>query len=131
MEDAIQQGEVVFSRRPAPDGLAGAGVGAGVTLRPSSVVSPQASFYVKMEDVVIYDDDGNLGTTGDQVLANGSIEFEPTVDFRLRIRDGDRRHVVHGRCQETADLEFEVKLAAIADRRKSRSATRSTCRRSS
>jgi len=75
LEDAIQQGEVVFSQRLTPEGLAVQELAPGVTLQPSSVVSPQAAFYLEINDVVIYDGDGNPCTTNDQVVANGSIEF--------------------------------------------------------
>lgn len=113
LEDAIQQGEVVFSRRLTPEGLAAQELAQGVTLRPSSVVSPQAAFYLEINDVVIYDDDGNPGTTKDQVLANGSIEFEPTLNFSLIIRQGVIEHLQFTvDARETADLKLEAKLAA-------------------
>jgi hypothetical protein len=77
---------------------------------PAAVVSPAASFYVKFEDAVVYDDDGNPATTNDQVLASGSIELEPTVDFRLRIQDWEIEDLYFAlTAQETAALNFEVK----------------------
>ncbi len=81
--------------------------------------------------MVIYDDDGDLSTTGDQMLANGSIEFEPTLDFSLRIRQGVIEHMQFTiNARETADLELEAKLAALRERRKSCSANRSICKHS-
>ena len=69
---------------------------------------------MEMKDVVIYDDDGDLSTTGDQVLANGSIEFEPTLDFSLRIRQGVIEYMQFTiDARETADLELEARLAAF------------------
>ncbi len=113
LEDAIQQGEVVFSQRLTPEGLAVQELAPGVTLQPSSVVSPQAAFYLEINDVVIYDGDGNPGTTNDQVVANGSIEFEPTLNFDLRIYQGKIEHLQFTvDARETADLEIEAKLAA-------------------
>jgi len=113
LEDAIQQGEVVFSRRLTPEGPAAQELAPGVTLRPSSAVLPQAAFYLEINDVVIYDDDGNPGTTNDQVLANGSIEFEPTLNFDLLIQQGAIEHLQFTvDARETADLEIEAKLAA-------------------
>lgn len=113
LEDAIQQGEVVFSRRLSPEGLAAQELAPGVTLRPSSAVSPQAAFYLEINDVVIYDGDGNPGTTNDQVLVNGSIEFEPTLNFDLRIQQGKIEHLQFTvDARETANLEIEAKLAA-------------------
>ena len=111
LEDAIQQGEVYVSQRLSPTNSQALQIAPGVTLMPASVVSPDGSFYVKIKDVVVYDDDGNPATTNDQVLANGSIEFEPMVDFRLRIQNGEIRELYFAAiAQETANLEFEMKL---------------------
>ena len=111
LEDAIQQGEVYVNQRLSPTNAQAVEIAPGITLMPSSVVSPDASFYVKMEDVVVYDDDGNLSTKDDQVVANGSIEFAPTVDFRLLIRDWEIEELYFAaNAQETAELEFETKL---------------------
>jgi hypothetical protein len=77
LEDAIQQGEVYVSQRLSPTNTQALEIAPGVTLMPASAVSPDISFYVKFDDTVVYDGDGNLTTTDDEVLANGSIEFEP------------------------------------------------------
>lgn len=62
-----------------------------------------------MEDVVVYDD-GNLSTKDDQVVANGSIEFAPTVEFRLPIRNWEIEELYFAaNAQETAELRFETK----------------------
>ena len=82
LEDAIEQGEIIFSRQLSPVGMQAQELAPGVTLRPSPLVSPAVIFYIEMQDAVIYDDDGNLSTKGDQVVANGSIEFEPTLELR-------------------------------------------------
>ena len=111
LEDAIQQGEVYVNQRLSPTNAQAVEIAPGVTLMPSSVVAPDASFYVKMEDVVVYDDDGNPATKNDQVVANGSIEFAPTVDFRLLIRDWEIEELYFAaNAHETAELEFETKL---------------------
>lgn len=113
LEDAIQQGEVIFSRRLTSEGLAAQDLAPGVTLQPSSAMSPQAAFYLEINDVVIHDDDGNPGTTNDQVVANGSIEFEPTLNFSLLIRQGAIEYLQFTvDARETADLEIEARLAA-------------------
>ena len=118
LEDAIQQGEIVFSRRLSPAGLVAHHLAPGVTLRLASAVSPQAAFYLEIRDVVIYDGDGNPGTTNDQVLANGSIEFEPTLNFSLLIRQGVIEHMQFTvDARETADLEIEAQLAAAGLRK--------------
>jgi hypothetical protein len=110
LEDAVQQGEFSISKKLSPTNLQAEELSPGVTLMPKSMVSPNSSFYAKIEDVVVFDLDGNLATTGDQVLAKGSIEFEPTVDFRVRERDWEIEEVYFGvTIQETAALDFEAK----------------------
>jgi hypothetical protein len=54
LEDAIQQGKVYVSQRLSPAGMQAQELAPEVTLRPSSVVSPQAAFYIEMKDVAIY-----------------------------------------------------------------------------
>ena len=99
------------NQRLSPTNTQALEIAPGVTLMPSSVVSPDASFYVKMEDVVVYDDDGNPTTTNDQVVANGSIDLAPIVDFRLLIRNWEVEEMYFAaNTQETANLEFETKL---------------------
>ena len=111
LEDAIQQGEINLNQRLSPTNTQAIQIAPGVTLLPASIVSPAASFYVKFDDAVVYDDDGNPATTDDQVLASGSIELEPTVDFRLRIQDWEIEDLYFAlTAQETAALNFEVKL---------------------
>ena len=83
---------------------------------PASVVSPDASFYVKIEDMIVYDDDGNLATKSDQVVANGSIEFEPTVDFRLRIRNWQVEELYLQLTPRRLQTGVRDQAAEIADR---------------
>ena len=45
------------------------------------------SFFFDIKDVVLYDKDGNLGTTYDQIKANGSLELAPGFDFDLIVKD--------------------------------------------
>jgi formylglycine-generating enzyme required for sulfatase activity len=111
LEDAIQQGEVYVSQQLSPTNTQALQIALGVTLMPAAVAAPDISFFVKIEDVVVYDDDGNPATTNDQVVANGSIDFAPTVDFRLLIRDWEIEELYFAaNTQETAELEFETKL---------------------
>ena len=57
-------------------------------LRPASLTMPDAAFFLEIKDVVLVDEDGNLSMTDDQIVANGSIEFEPEVHFLERIGNG-------------------------------------------
>ncbi len=83
LEEAIQQGEVHLSRVLTPEDV------------QDSLLLPGASmlefapdeFYLQLNDVVLYDEDGNHNTTNDQITANGSITLDPSFDFDMRIRD--------------------------------------------
>ena len=44
-----------------------------------------ASLYVELEDVVLYDQDGNPSTQTDRILANGVIELTPSLTFEIAI----------------------------------------------
>ena len=111
LEDAIEQGEISISRPLTPGDVQLGELAPGITLMPASVTAPQAAFYLEFQDAVIYDQDGDLGTKSDQVLANGSIEFEPTLDFSMRIEKATVESLYFGvAAKETADLKFETKL---------------------
>ncbi len=45
------------------------------------------NFSLTLDDVILFDADGNLSTTGDQVVANGSISFDVNYDFDFNIGD--------------------------------------------
>jgi len=47
-----------------------------------------ASFAASINDVVLYDADGNLVTSDNQVRASGSFSFSPSVELVLEIRKG-------------------------------------------
>lgn len=54
----------------------------GVSLRQAPATN---EFAVTLDDVVLYDFDGNTNTTNDQIKANGSLTFRVTLDFKLEI----------------------------------------------
>jgi formylglycine-generating enzyme required for sulfatase activity len=111
LEDAIQQGEININQVLTPQITQSVQLAPGVTLMPSSMNAPNVSFYFKLENFLVYDDDGNLNTKSDQVLANGSVEISPELHFSLQIRDGQLESLYFTTgATETADLNFETKL---------------------
>jgi hypothetical protein len=111
LEDAIQQGEVNYSEHLSASGMQPVALAPGVTLMPTSSLSPAATFYVQINEVVIYDDDGNPATTNDQIRANGSVEFDPIVNFHLVVQDWTIEHLsFRVDAHETANLEFETRV---------------------
>jgi hypothetical protein len=85
LENAMQQGEAHVSQALTPSQIQSARYSEGVALVRRSPAAQDATFYLEIKDVVLYDDDGNPATTNDQVLANGSIEVEPTLNFDFRL----------------------------------------------
>lgn len=82
LEDAIQQGVGQIDHTLTPAEVISSTQTKGVTLEMDSRPLRQASFHLDLNDVVLYDDDGDPGTTDDQIVANGSITFEQRFFFR-------------------------------------------------
>jgi hypothetical protein len=73
-------------------------------------------FFVELNDVVLYDDDGNPATTDDQIKVDGSIGLQPSIDFDLDI-DSSRitRLAFTTQASETTEitLHSEVELFSL------------------
>jgi formylglycine-generating enzyme required for sulfatase activity len=118
LEDAIESGEAQTSHVLTPDQIQGGAQIRGVFL----VKAPQLQddFYFTLDDVVLYDNDGNLGTKGDQITANGSIRLAPRFNFSLKVRDFQLEKLTFTvGANETAELEVksEVEIGHIARER--------------
>ena len=118
LEEAIESGTAQISHVLTPDQIQRGMVARGVSL----AVAPQLEdeFYFTLEDVVLYDDDGNLGTEYDQITADGSIRLAPGFDFRLVVDDfllEELSFVLD--TKETVELEIkcEVDLLAIEEKK--------------
>ncbi len=85
IEEAIQQGEVAVSQALSPADAASATFADGV--QPMDTNPMSGSIYLQLNDVVLYDDDGNGTTTNDQITANGIVSLEPKLDFKLKVQD--------------------------------------------
>jgi hypothetical protein len=114
LEDAIQMGSVHISQVLTPDQIQRGMQAKGVTL----VEAPESlgEFFFTLEDVVLYDDDGNLSTTNDQIRADGSIQLEPGFDFNLVVEYRELKELAFTTsAQETAEIKLkaEVELASI------------------
>jgi len=112
LEDAIEQGGFSISRQLTPADVQGGYMAPGVSLQAGSNL-PNA-FFFEIEDVVLYDHDGNRNTTDDQVNANGSLELAPTFDFGLLVEHWTlQRMEVVLRADEVADLEIVAEAEII------------------
>jgi len=81
LEEAIESAQVSVDQSLRPTDIQHATQLAGVSL-----IQPQGEvFSYTLTDVVLYDADGNLNTTSDQVKANGLINLDIGYEFDLDI----------------------------------------------
>ena len=86
LEEAIEQGSIRLRRTFTPaDVQQGAFQAQGVQLLGSEVSGQGTKFLIRLEDMVLYDRDGNQSTRDDQVRANGMLEFEPSISLDIDI----------------------------------------------
>ncbi len=130
LEDAISEGTVLLDRDLGPDDVAARAPGqtGGLvpqrreieSLQPELMAEPQMlTFYV--DDLVLYDADGDPETTADQLMADGSIGVGVGFDFSLGISGGQVRHfrtVVQAREEVELTLHLDVPLGEEFQREK-------------
>jgi hypothetical protein len=85
LEEAIAQGEVNFSQSLDPGDIQDSTLVAGTTLNMSPEVVEGMSFNYNLNNVILYDADGNTGTTYDQVKANGRVALNTDINFSYKI----------------------------------------------
>ena len=108
LEEAIESGSAQVSHSLTPDQVQASTQLMGVRL--ATAADLQDDFYLKLEDVVLYDHDGNLDTKHDQILANGSIRLKPDLDFSLRVQHFELQELSFvASAEETAKIEIEAK----------------------
>ena len=87
LEDAIESGTIEVARvLTASDIQSASALIEGIALKTHSAISEaDGVLHVDMNNVVLYDEDGNLGTTDDQIRANGAIDIDPGFDFKIEM----------------------------------------------
>jgi len=85
LEEAIQDGSVFIQETLSPEQVTSLNALPGVTMLPTNERAP-LTFTFQIDDVVLYDLDGDLSTDHDQVLASGFIEFDMAFISYLRMR---------------------------------------------
>jgi formylglycine-generating enzyme required for sulfatase activity len=114
LEDAIESGEIHLSRVLTPDQVQTRMQIEGVAL--ATVRGVEDSFSLTIENVVLYDEDGDLGTKDDQITADGSVRLEPSFDFGLKVRDFQLEELsfTMGATQRAElEIKYEVDLPTI------------------
>ena len=115
LEEAVQDGSAYLSDVLDPAKITSMTALPGVSMAP---VSPDSklTFYFEVNDVVLYDLDGNLTTTYDQIKANGSIEFDLSYELYLNIEWFQLKNLTFAQnqtLQDTIEIVAEVELPII------------------
>lgn len=106
LDEAIQQGEVNYTQslnllKAQPNFQA-----PGVQLIRTAAV-PR----LNLTNVVVYDRDGNTNTKNDQILANGFVEFQPTINFSMKVQNWKLQNLTFTTTgNENAQLKLEYKF---------------------
>jgi len=112
LEEAIESGEAHVSQTLTPGQIQAGMQLQGVTLAASQL---EDEFYFKLEDVVLYDDDGDPDTTSDQIKADGSIQLEPGFDFSLVVRHWRLEELSFTTsAKETTELEIKSEFDLVS-----------------
>lgn len=83
LEEAVEEGTLEFTKTLLPSDKSSFKSLEGVTLTEGKAFN----FSYQLENVVLYDADGNTSTTDDQVIANGYIDFNSSFDFKLKTKN--------------------------------------------
>ena len=85
LEEAYQQVSVNIQQTLTPANLQGFTAIPGVKLVKSPDGANVGDFNFQLNNAVLFDEDNDLSTTDDQVVANGSLVFSPNYEFRLKV----------------------------------------------
>jgi len=114
LDEALQQGELHVTKALSPSQITRAEIGNGVIVSERFPETQTATVYFEIKDVVLYDDDGNSQTTNDQVLANGSIEVTPILNFDMQVKDFQLKQLYFAvDTQEKVKIEIESKITLL------------------
>jgi hypothetical protein len=120
LEDVLRSGTIQLSKALAASDIQGQSArveeipGTGdfrdQMVEPESVSDAEMIMFYA-DDVVVYDEDGNLGTDDDQILADGSIGVGTRFDFTLGLDGGGVRYLRSVvTTSQSAELTFHVEV---------------------
>lgn len=119
LEEAIQDGETEYSleltqskmnKKPAATKTL-----KGVKLLEQAEKKDKSfNFNLSLDDVVIYDDDGNENTTNDQIMFNGYVNFNTEFKVKIKINNWKLDYFLfQNTSTEEANLELSTTLLSL------------------
>jgi hypothetical protein len=85
IEDAYEQLSINVEQVVTPENLQAFTDIPGVKMIQSPDGVNDINFRFELSNVILYDQDGNPDTTGDQIVVNGFLSFSPTYVYRLLV----------------------------------------------
>jgi len=117
LEESIQDGTSFLMESLQPTQVNSMVALNGVSMVESDINNP-LTFYFEVEDVVLYDHDGNPSTTNDQIRADGSIEFDMEFIFYLDMQGSQvRRFSLTNKnsLSDTLEIYAEIELLSLEE----------------
>jgi hypothetical protein len=114
LEDAIEQADINVSKDLTQEINTANPLKPGVSIQN---MQPMAggSFFINMDNVVLYDADGDEDTTDDQIKANGSIALQPSFEFNAQIRDYKLQSLIFKNTTiETAEIGISAEVDLLS-----------------
>lgn len=86
----------------------------GISIAPPDTISG-FDFNIDLSNVVLYDKDGNLNTTSDQVIANGNISFSTICNLNVNIIDFTMKDIsFQNQTTDLVDVSIGSNLLGLA-----------------
>ncbi|HOZ37142.1 MAG TPA: SUMF1/EgtB/PvdO family nonheme iron enzyme [Anaerolineaceae bacterium] len=117
LEESIQDGSAFLMETMQPTQVQSIRALDGVSMLESDFNSP-LTFYFEVNNVVLYDDDGDPATTYDQIKADGSIEFEMDFVFYLDMQGFQVQRFSmtnENTLRDTLEIYAEIELLSLEE----------------
>jgi formylglycine-generating enzyme required for sulfatase activity len=114
LTDAIEKCDLQLTRTLTPKDLRQVKqMAPGVRFGPSP--SGRGEFFVELDDVVIYDGDGNPDTQSDQVVLSGELTLQLTLEFHIRIDNFTLKELkIAGSFKDTLKVDMETSVDVLS-----------------
>ena len=112
LEEAIEKGVIEFSGFLTPESFSTQP--SGLSTDPISNAPLTQPFYLRFENIVLYDQDGKADTKDDQIRLHGNISFSPQINLRIKLDNGLRNFYFTVEVTHTTEIVVEYALASVS-----------------
>jgi hypothetical protein len=113
LEEAVNDGVIEIAKTLNPaDIISAMALKKGVALQKPLQAQAADAFNINIDNIILYDFDGNPVTTDDQIKADGVVLFETRFEFRVQIKDFQLKQLEFvNTSTERAELEISADIA--------------------